>query len=106
MENYEQTHAKFDWTDIEKQFSWYETGKMNMAYEAIDRHAESSRRDKIALYYSDSTRDEAITFEQMKERSNQFGNVLRRLGIGKGERVFIFMPRTPELYYSYLDLLK
>ena len=106
MENYEQTHATFDWTDIEKNFSWYETGKVNMAYEAIDRHAEGAKKDKIALYYSDSTRDEAITFGQMKERSNQFGNVLRGLGIGKGERVFIFMPRTPELYYSLLGSLK
>ncbi|CAN7457122.1 acetate--CoA ligase [Paenibacillus sp. LjRoot153] len=106
MANYEQTHATFDWADIEKNFSWYETGKVNMAYEAIDRHAESGKKDKIALYYSDSTRDETITFGQMKERSNQFGNVLRNLGIGKGERVFIFMPRTPELYYSLLGSLK
>ena len=67
---------------------------------------KSSKKDKIALYYSDSTRDEAITFGQMKEESNQFGNVLRGLGIGKGERVFIFMPRTPELYYSLLGSLK
>lgn len=106
MKNYEQTHAEFDWTDIEKSFSWYETGKVNMAYEAIDRHANSSKKDKIALYYSDSQREEAITFDQMKTKSNQFGNVLRGLGIGKGERVFIFMPRTPELYYALLGTLK
>ncbi|RTE03607.1 acetate--CoA ligase [Paenibacillus whitsoniae] len=106
MDNYEQTHANFDWKDIEKNFSWYETGKVNMAYEAIDRHAEGGKKDKIALYYSDATRDEAITFGQMRDKSNQFGNVLRRLGIGKGERVFIFMPRTPELYYSLLGCLK
>ncbi|MGO4274616.1 acetate--CoA ligase, partial [Paenibacillus sp. TAF58] len=62
MSNYEQTHAAFDWKDIEKSFSWYETGKVNMAYEAIDRHADSSKKDKIALYYSDSQREEAITY--------------------------------------------
>ena len=106
MNNYEQTHAAFDWKDIEKSFSWYETGKVNMAYEAIDRHADSSKKDKIALYYSDSQREEAITYGQMKAKSNQFGNVLRGLGVGKGERVFIFMPRTPELYYSLLGTLK
>lgn len=106
MKNYEQTHANFDWKEIEKNFSWYETGKVNMAYEAIDRHAESAKKDKIALYYSDNQREEAVTYGQMKAKSNQFGNVLRSLGIGKGERVFIFMPRTPELYYALLGTLK
>ncbi|MBA2937965.1 acetate--CoA ligase [Paenibacillus sp. CGMCC 1.16610] len=106
MKNYEETHANFDWKEIEKSFSWSETGKVNMAYEAIDRHAESSKKDKVALYYSDNQREEAVTFGQMKDRSNQFGNVLRGLGIGKGERVFIFMPRTPELYYALLGTLK
>ena len=42
----------------------------------------------------------------MKLLSNQFGNVLRKLGIQKGERVFLFMPRTPELYISLIGILK
>jgi acetyl-CoA synthetase len=42
----------------------------------------------------------------MKMESNKFGNVLRTQGIGKGDRVFIFMPRTPELYFSLLGALK
>ncbi len=80
--------------------------KVNAAYEAIDRHAESDRRDKIALYYSDANREEQYTFLEMKEKSNRFGNVLRKLGIKKGDRVFIFMPRTPELYFSFLGAIK
>ncbi|ULL17444.1 acetate--CoA ligase [Paenibacillus sp. H1-7] len=107
MKNYEEERAHFSWEAIEKQFSWSSTGKVNMAYEAIDRHAESAeRRDKIALYYSDDKRDESYTYEQMKLQSNRFGNVLRKLGIGKGDRVFIFMPRTPELYFSLIGSLK
>jgi acetyl-CoA synthetase len=106
LKSYEEMHASFDWADVERSFSWHKTGKINLAYEAIDRHAESSGKDKIALYYSDSQRDEAITFTQMKEKSNQFGNVLRKLGVGKGERVFIFMPRTPELYAALLGTIK
>ncbi|MFD0697203.1 acetate--CoA ligase [Paenibacillus sp. GCM10027628] len=106
MKNYEQTRAEFDWKEIEQHFSWSETGKINLAYEAIDRHADSSKKDKIALYYSDNQREEAITFGEMKAKSNQFGNVLRNLGISKGERVFIFMPRTPELYYALLGTIK
>ncbi|GED25310.1 acetyl-coenzyme A synthetase [Brevibacillus agri] len=106
LENYDETYANFDWKDVEKQFSWYETGKVNMAYEAIDRHLSTERKDKVALLYSDLTREEAYTFAQLSELSNKFGNVLRDLGIAKGDRVFVFMPRTPELYVSVLGTLK
>ena len=104
--DYNTAKEDFKWEDVEAQFSWSQTGKVNMAYEAIDRHAESERSDKVALYYSDATRDEKYTFSEMKQASNRFGNVLRSQGIGKGDRVFIFMPRTPELYFSLLGALK
>ncbi|WP_240417447.1 acetate--CoA ligase [Paenibacillus periandrae] len=106
MKDYEQERANFSWEQIEQQFTWATTGKVNAAYEAIDRHAESSRKDKIALHYSDDKREESYTYQQMKEQSNRFGNVLRKLGITKGERVFIFMPRTPELYFALLGSIK
>jgi len=106
LKNYEEAAATFQWEQIEKQFSWHETGKVNMAYEAIDRHLELGRGNKVALYYSDSERDESYTFEQLSKQSNRFANLLRKLGVGKGERVFIFMPRTPELYFSVLGSLK
>lgn len=106
MSDYEQWSADFKWEDVEKQFSWYETGKVNMAYEAIDRHVANGRGDKVALYYSDATRDESYTFADLSRKTNQFANVLRKLGIQKGDRIFIFMPRTPELYVSLLGSLK
>lgn len=106
LENYEETAKTFDWKVVEKAFSWYQTGKVNAAYEAIDRHANSNYRDKIALIYSDATREETYTYLEMKEKSNQFGNILRNLGIQKGDRVFIFMPRSPELYFAFLGTIK
>jgi acetyl-CoA synthetase len=106
LKNYEEAALSHSWEQVEQQFSWYETGKVNMAYEAIDRHLELGKGNKTALYYSDSERDESYTFEQLSKQSNRFANVLRKLGIGKGERVFIFMPRTPELYVSVLGTLK
>lgn len=106
MKNYEEERAAFKWENIEKTFSWSTTGRVNMAYEAIDRHVEGGKASKVALYYSDPQREEQVTFEQMKKKSNQFGNVLKKLGIGKGDRVFIFMPRTPELYYALLGAIK
>ncbi|MCY7487098.1 acetate--CoA ligase [Paenibacillus alvei] len=106
MSDYGKWSADFRWEEVEKQFSWYETGKVNMAYEAIDRHVANSRGDKVALYYSDAVRDEAYTYTELSRKTNQFANVLRNLGIQKGERIFIFMPRTPELYISLLGSLK
>ncbi|MFD2681612.1 acetate--CoA ligase [Bacillus seohaeanensis] len=107
LTNYENTYDNFDWKEVEKQFSWYESGRVNMAYEAIDRHAESYRKNKVALYYRDPERNEKYTFREMKKLSNKAGNVLKQYGdVEKGDRVFIFMPRSPELYYSVLGAVK
>lgn len=106
LQNYEAAYESFDWNEVEKQFSWYETGRVNMAYEAVDRHLLTDRKDKTALIYSDPSREEFYTFSQLSQLSNRFGNVLRNLGVQKGDRVFVFMPRTPELYVSVLGTLK
>jgi acetyl-CoA synthetase len=106
LNNYEEAYKNFQWKDIEQVFTWSQTGKVNMAYEAIDRHAESDKGEKVALYYSDSSRDESYTFKEMKKKSNQAANVLRKIGIKKGDRFFIFMPRTPELFFILLGAIK
>ena len=67
LESYEKTYASFDWKDAEKEFSWEETGRVNLAHEAIDRHAVSFRKNKVALYYRDAERDEKYTYSDMKE---------------------------------------
>ncbi len=106
LRNYEETAKSFDWTSVEKEFTWSQTGKVNLAYEAIDRHVENNKANKVALYYSDANRDEKYTFAQMKAYSNKAGNVLRNVGVEKGDRVFIFMPRSPELYFAFLGAVK
>ena len=106
LKNYDETYANFDWAEVEKEFSWATTGKVNVAYEAIDRHVDNGKGDRIALYYSDATRDESYTFAEMKALSNKFANVLRKYGVQKGDRVFIFMPRSPELYAALLGAVK
>ncbi len=97
---------EFDYKTIEKEFSWHETGKVNMAHECIDRHAESSNKDKVALYFVGDDSVSKHTFQEMKLESNKFGNVLKKYGVAKGDRVFIFMPRSPELYISFIGVLK
>nr|WP_270179606.1 acetate--CoA ligase [Alkalihalobacillus sp. CinArs1] len=106
LQDYEATYENFEWKEAEKAFSWNETGKVNMAYEAIDKHAESDRKNKVALYFSDSKRDEKYTYSEMKTLSNKAGNVLKKVNVEKGDRVFIFMPRSPELYFILLGSLK
>ena len=106
LQDYENTYKSFRWEEVEQQFTWAKTGKVNAAYEAIDRHVDEGKKDKIALYYSDAKRDEKYTFDELRQKSNQFGNVLKKLGVVKGDRVFIFMPRTPELYVSFLGIIK
>ena len=107
LQDHEEMTNEFNWVDVEKEFTWHETGKVNMAYEAIDRHAESFRKNKIALYYCEGIRNEKYTFKEMKEFSNKAGNLFKTYGdVEKGDRVFIFMPRSPELYFSVLGAIK
>ena len=106
LKDYEAQYASFRWEDITAEFDWAKTGKVNMAHEAIDRHLTRGRRNKLALIYTDGERTTRLTFEDMSLQSNRFANVLRNLGVGKGDRVFVFMGRRPELYIAILGILK
>ncbi|MCL6570941.1 MAG: acetate--CoA ligase, partial [Bacillus sp. (in: Bacteria)] len=107
LSNYEEMYKNFDWKETEKEFTWKETGLVNLAYEAIDRHVKTFRKNKVALYYRDNSRNEKYTFKEMKELSNKAGNVLKTFGnVEKGDRVFIFMPRSPEFYFTALGAIK
>ncbi|AOV07205.1 acetate--CoA ligase [Sporosarcina ureilytica] len=107
LEDYEKTATTFNWTDAEKEFSWFENGKVNVAYEAVDRHADSFRKNKVALFYKDANRKEAYTYNDMKIMTNKAANVLQNhSSLEKGDRLFVFMPRSPELYFSLLGALK
>jgi len=85
LRNYQETYEKFRWEGVEKEFTWHTTGKVNMAYEAVDRHARSWRENKVALYYIDDFRQEKYTYQEpvLWFLSNRFANVLRSLGIKK-----------------------
>ncbi|MDA1477643.1 acetate--CoA ligase [Bacillus changyiensis] len=107
LTDYDEAYRTFDWKAVEKNFSWHKTGKINTAYEAIDRHAETHLKNKVALYYKDQIREEKYTFREMKNETNKAGNVLREhADVKKGDRVFVFMPRSPELYFMILGAIK
>ncbi|GEK33848.1 acetate--CoA ligase [Kurthia sibirica] len=107
LTDYNKEKLDFKWDRVEKEFSWYHNGRVNMAYEAIDRHAESDKAFKTALFYEDPTRQESYSFLEMKKWTNRAANVFTtHSDLKKGDRLFIFMPRTPELYFSLFGALK
>jgi acetyl-CoA synthetase len=80
---------------------------LNIAYEAVDRHADGPRRDQLAfrcLSKSGATRD--LTYGDLCALTNRFANVLEALGVGKGDVVCVLAGRIPELYIAALGTLK
>ncbi|HYM80529.1 MAG TPA: AMP-binding protein, partial [Candidatus Limnocylindria bacterium] len=106
LADYESTYRSYDWKEAEKSFDWHRTGKINMAHECIDRWALGDRRAKRALIYSDGEQVKTYTFEDLMRLSNRFANALVRMGVQRGDRVFVFLPRVPETYIGILGTLK
>ncbi len=80
---------------------------LNIAHEAVDRHAAGPRADHVAIRWiakSGDVRD--ISYAELRTLTNRFANALRSLGVGKGERVFALAGRVPELYVAALGTLK
>ncbi len=104
---YHELIRSFSWDQMRTELSGLPGGGLNLAYEAIDRHAQGHNSNKVAMYWEGSGGEqETYTFSQMKDLSNQFANVLTGLGVTKGDRVFIFMGRIPELYVAFFGTLK
>jgi len=108
LSNYESVYRDFSWQRAQKtEIAWFEGGKLNAAYNAIDRHLSTFRKNKIALYWEgENGESEKYTFEEIAYISNQYGNYFKSLGVRRGDRVFIFLPRIPALYFSFLGILK
>ncbi|MCA0972380.1 acetate--CoA ligase [Halobacillus litoralis] len=107
MQHYDEAYALFDWKNVKEEFTWSQTGKVNIAYEAIDKHAEDpQKKNQAALIYSSPDREETLSFEDLRVQSNKFANVLKKHQVEKGDRVFLFMPRSPEFYAAFLGILK
>ena len=81
---------------------WFVNGKINAAHNTLDIHQES-KSDKIAiLWEGEDGSDRKITYNEMFEQVNKLANVLKSLGIRKGDRVTIYLPMIPELPISML----
>jgi acetyl-CoA synthetase len=87
---------------------WFMGGKINVAYNAVDRHAQSWRRNKLAyIFVGEPVGDvRKITYYELSQQVNKFANALKAQGIKKGDRVGIYLPMVPELPVAMLACAK
>ncbi len=84
-------------------YKWFENGKTNITYNCLDRHLNSSLRNKAALIWEGEPGDRRVlTYWDLAREVNKFSNVLKSLGIAKGDRVAIYLPMIAELAVSLL----
>jgi acetyl-CoA synthetase len=106
--DYDQTCAAFSWEAVGGNLDGLPGGTgLNIAHEAVDRHANGVRRNHLALRWlgkDGSVQD--FTYGDLQEHSNRLANVLASLGVSKGDRVFALAGRIPALYIAALGTLK
>jgi acetyl-CoA synthetase len=82
---------------------WFMGGKLNLSHNCVDRHAKGARRDKVALLWEGEPGEvRKLTYGELYEQVQRFANVLKGLGIKKGDRVAIYMGMSPELAIALL----
>ncbi len=107
LADYQKAYDTFLWKNYYQELNFFPRGKINAAYNAVDRHLSTWRKNKVALYWEgEDGSEKKFTFEDLAEQSSQFANLLKKQGIKRGDRVFIFLPRVPELYLGFLGILK
>ena len=84
-------------------FQWFLGGKCNITYNCLDRHLETERKNKAAfIWLGEDGSERVLTYGRLAQLVNRFANGLKSLGVGKGDRVVIYMPLTPEGIISML----
>ncbi len=90
----------FEWEDITNiRFSWFKDGVTNMAYNCLDKHVEAGKGDQIALIWQGEPLEESktYTYKELLSEVNKAANVLKNLGVKKGDRITMYLPMIPEL---------
>jgi acetyl-CoA synthetase len=82
---------------------WFVGGKLNVCHNAVDRHVDAGRGDKVAFHWEGEPGDtRTITYADLHADVQRFANVLKGLGVAKGDRICIYMPMVPELPVAML----
>jgi len=92
-----------DWDYNKAYIRWYEGGKLNVSHNCLDRHLEARGDQKALIWESDDPKvDRSFTYKQLHSEVSRFANVMKSLGVVKGDRVMIYMPMIPELAIACL----
>ncbi len=84
-------------------YRWFPGGRMNTAYNALDRHVEAGRGEQVALiHHSAYTGVSRLTYRELRDQVANFAGALRAEGVGQGDRVVIYMPMVPEAVVAML----
>ncbi|MET9958837.1 acetate--CoA ligase [Streptomyces sp. NPDC006326] len=91
-----------DWTN--PPFAkWFADGKLNVAYNCVDRHVEAGNGDRVALHFEGEPGDSrAITYAELKDEVSKAANALTELGVQAGDRVAVYLPMIPEAVVAML----
>ena len=102
----EEIHEQFNWEEFSRQhLDWDPAERLNIAHEVVDRHAKDPK--KVALFcISREGKEEKYTYRELKKLTSQFANVLKELGIKKGDGVARLLPRIPEVYITLFGTWK
>ena len=97
---------KYQW-DTEKRIiehTWFEDGELNVTYNCLDRHLKTDIKDKPALVWQGEPEEDTktLTYQELYVEVCKFANVLKSLGVNKGDRVCIYMPMVLELSITML----
>jgi len=105
--DYEGERRLFDWNAVGRELTQGGRGTTNLAELAVNRHAAGSKAKASAYrFLARGVAPRDVSYAELARLSNRFCNVLRALGIGKGERVFVLAGRIPELYLAVLGSLR
>ena len=103
------------WAEQARQLDWYKTwdkvldweppyakwfvgGRLNASFQCIDRHVKTWRKSKVAIYWEGETGEtRVLSYSTLFRAVNRFASVLKKLGVGKGDRVALYLPMIPEL---------
>ncbi|EKQ53137.1 MAG: acetate--CoA ligase [Methanobacterium sp. Maddingley MBC34] len=84
-------------------YKWFTNGKINLAYNAVDRWIHTDKRNQVAILYANERGDEKkLTYYELYREVNKMANALKNLGVEKGDTVSMYMPMCPELLVSML----
>jgi acetyl-CoA synthetase len=104
--DYDAARASFSWERAAAALDGLPGGGLNLAHEAVVRHAAGPRADKVAIRWIGRSGRRDLTYRDLDALSSRFAHVLAKLGVEAGERVFALCPRLPELYAAALGTLK